>query len=867
MLRVTLRGVRAHAVRFALSVLAVALGVAFVAGTFALRTMLSDTFHGIVDAQAPADAYVRGDALLAGGAATGGGLTLGGQRTPVPLALADEVAGVDGVRVALPDLAGQIVLVGADGTAVQSTQAPSIGVAFDERDPGLDLRTGRAPTADDEIAVESATLESSGLAVGDRTRVVVSGEVLDVTVVGEVDAGGPLAGATLVYVPVDVATAAYAPEGTVATVAVHAGDDVEPQALVDRVAAALADGVVVDAAGDQVTGVEVVTGDAVRDELRGDIDQTLGFITSFLLIFAVVSLFVGGFLISNTFAMSVRQRVREFALLRAVGASPAQVFGVVVGQAAVVGLVGSALGVVGGLGLVSVLRVVFEQMGMDLTGEIPLETSTVVLCLVLGTLVSAVAAAVPARRAALVAPVEAMRGEVTVPERSLHRRGIAGAVVVALGAGAVALAAVRPDVGPAEPLLGGGAAVVLAGVLVASPALARSVLRVLALPVVRTLPPLGRLAQGNVVRNPRRTASTAGALVIGMALVGAVSVIAATAQASLVRVVESATDADLVLRSATSAIPVGALADVAALPEVGRADPITFTYGGASGAPGAAPGPQDGAFVVGMRPGVLGSSLVVEVLEGDVADLDDSHAVVNQRITGEGWAVGDEVTVSTAAGERTFDVAAVIDTAVVTASVVVTQDVLDVLAPGPAQTTDTVFVDAADGVGADALRTAVADAVSPYVVVSVQDRDQFVDQMAAQVDQLLVILYALLGLSLVIAVLGIVNTLALSVIERTREIGLLRAVGLGRLQLAGVVTVESVLTAVFGTLVGLAVGVGLASVLPRVYAEEGLDRLVVPWDGLALMVVLALVVGVLAAVWPGTRAARLRVLDAIATPD
>lgn len=861
MLRVTLRGVRAHAVRFALSVLAVALGVAFVAGTFALRAMLADTFHGIVDTQAPADAYVRGDREVpaAGG---NGSFSVGGLRNPVPLALADELSDVPGVQVALPDLAGQIVLVGADGTAVQSTQAPSFGVALDERDPGVRMVDGRAPVGADEVALESVTLASAGLALGDRTQVVVSGEVRDVTVVGEVDAGGPLAGATVVYLAADVATAAFAPDGTVATIAVHARDGVDEATVQERVAAALD-----DADASLARGAEVVTGQEMRDGLQADIDQLLGFITSFLLIFAVVSLFVGGFLISNTFAMSVRQRVREFALLRAVGASPAQVFAVVVGQAAVVGLVGSAIGVVGGVGLVSVLRVVFERMGMDLVGDIPLDTATVVGCLVLGTLVSAVAAAVPARRAALVAPVEAMRGEVTVPERSLRLRGLLGGVVVALGAGAVTYAALRPDADAAELSLGAGAAVVLAGVLVASPAVARAVLRVLAAPFVRTLPPMGRLAQGNVVRNPRRTASTAGALVIGMALVGGVSVIAATGQASLVEVVESATDADLVLRSAIQAIPQGAVTDVTALPQVGRADAVAYTMGGTSPSPGVAPGEGDGGVVVGVGPDVLGTTLLVEVVEGDVTALDATHAVVNQRAAGEGWSVGDEVSVTTTQAERTFTVGAVIDSQVVGGGVVVAQSVLDELAPGPAQTTDTVFVDAAPGVDAEALRDAVTDAVAPYVVVSVQDRDEFVDQMAAQVDQLLVILYALLGLSLVIAVLGIVNTLALSVIERTREIGLLRAVGLGRLQLAGVVTVESVLTAVFGTLLGLSVGVGLASVLPRVYAEEGLDTLVVPWDGLALMVALALVVGVLAAVWPGVRAARLRVLDAIATPD
>lgn len=862
MLRVTLRGVRAHAVRFALSVLAVALGVAFVAGTFALRTMMSDTFHGIVDAQAPADAYVRGAEPLPGGGGASG--PVGEARTPVPLALADDLAAVDGVRRASPDVSGPVVLVGADGTAVQSTQAPSIGIATDPQDASLRVVDGRAPEAAAEVALEEATLASSGLAVGDRTRIVLGGEVGEVEVVGEVSAGGPLAGATLVFLDRDTGLAAYAPDGTVATVAVYAEDGVSEEALADAVAAALP-----DLPGG--TDAEALTGASLRADLQADIDRLLGFVTTFLLVFALVSLFVGAFLIANTFQMSVRQRVREFALLRAVGASPAQVFAVVVGQAVVVGLVGAALGVLGGLGLVSALRVVLGRVGMDLTGDVPLEGATVALCLVIGTVVSALAAAVPARTAALVPPVEAMRGEVTAPERSLRRRGWLGGAVVALGAAAVATAAARPTLDAAEVLLGGGAAAVLAGVLVAAPTVARGTMRTLAAPAVRLLPPMGRLARGNVTRNPRRTAATAGALVIGMALVGAVSVIASSAQASLVRVVESSTAADLVLRSATGVIPAGAIADVRALPAVGAAAEVAFAPADVSAAPGSADDADDGATgggprggaVVGLEPGVLGGTLLVDVEAGDPDDLDGTTAVVNAAVAEGDWAVGDPLTVTTPTGSRDLTVAAVVDTQVLGTPVVVTRDVLDALAPEPQ--VDTVFLDAADGTAVADLRTAVAGAVAPYVVVSVQDREEFVDAMAAQVDQLLVILYALLGLSLVIAVLGIVNTLALSVIERTREIGLLRAVGLGRLQLAGTVTVESVLTAVFGTLVGLAVGVGLASVMPRVYAEDGLDRLVLPWGQLLAMVALAAVVGVLAAVWPAVRASRLRVLDAIAS--
>ncbi|MCR6688436.1 ABC transporter permease [Cellulomonas sp.] len=852
MLRVTLRGVRAHAVRFLLSILAVALGVAFVAGTFSLRTMMSSTFDGIVEASAPADAYVRGATEVAGGD------DVGETRNPVPIGLADEVSALDGVRLALPDVSGSVVLVGADGTAVQSTQAPSFGIAYDERDPSLTLISGDMPTGDDQVALEEATLESSGLAIGDETRLVIGGDVRDVTIVGEVNAGGPMAGATIVLLDPAAAQAVFAPEGTVDSISVYGDEGVEEQALVDTIAAALP-----TLEGGDVASA--VTGTELRGDLQSDIHEMLGFVTTFLLIFAVIALFVGGYIIANTFAMSVRQRVREFALLRAIGASPAQVFGVVVGQAAVVGLVGAALGVLGGLGLVSLLRVVLAGVGMDLASDIPLGTSTVVGCLVLGTLVSAIASAFPARTAALVAPVEAMRGEISVRERSLRLRAVLGGAVVAAGAAGVAAAALRPDAKVAESMLGLGAALVLIGVLVAAPTLARAAIRLMAAPFVALLKPIGKLAQGNVVRNPRRTANTAGALMIGMALVGAVSVIAATAQASLASVVESSTNADLILRSATFVIPKGAVDEVRDLPEVGKVVEIAFTNAGVSPEPGVAPTPEDYGGVLSLEQGVLGSTLLVETSAGDTDDLADDTALLNSDFIGDEWSVGDTVSIVTATGSRDLRVAGIFESQLLGSSVVVTPRVLDELAPGEAQMIDTVTLDAAPGVSQTELRSAVTAAVAPFVVVSVQDRDQFVDQIAAQVDQLLVILYALLGLSLVIAVLGIVNTLALSVIERTREIGLLRAVGLGRLQLAGTITVESVLTALFGTLVGLVVGVGLASVLPSIYADEGLDKLVVPWGGLLTMVILAVVVGVLAALWPAIRAARMRALDAIAS--
>ncbi|GMA32348.1 ABC transporter permease [Litorihabitans aurantiacus] len=659
--------------------------------------------------------------------------------------------------------------------------------------------------------------------------------------------------------PQDVALATFAPDGLVSQLAVYGdgGDGEDQDALVASVDAALTSG-----GTDVATGaVEVVTGAQVIEENTDAIGTVLGFITAFLLVFAAIALFVGAFIISNTFAMSVRQRMREFALLRAVGASPAQVFTSILVQAAVVGVVGSALGVAGGLGLVEVLRAALAGMGMELAGDLPLDAASVGVSIAVGTLVSVVAAAVPARRAALVPPVEAMRDDVASPEGSLRRRLVVGLALTAVAGAALALALLRPDAPRAATLLGVGAGAAVLAMLALAPVIGSAVVRALAWPFVRALPPMGRLARGNVVRNPRRTASTAGALMIGMALVGAATVIAATTQASVADVVEQEVDADLVLRSAAVGIPAGAVADVQALEDVAAADAFAFALLPVAG-PAGDGGPGATAVVVGATPGTFGRTMDVELVDGDLGRLDAGLAAVNETVAGDDWQVGDTLTVTSSTGTHELEVGAVVSSQGIGGSVVVNSDVLDTYEPPQAQIIDTVFVDGSGGDVA-ALREEVASAVAPYVVVSVMTSEEYVSDLADQIDQILVILYALLGLSIVIAVLGIVNTLALSVIERTREIGLLRAVGLGRLQLATTVTIESVLTAVFGTAIGLAVGVGLASTLPTLFADQGLSRLAIPWGSLLAMLALAVVVGVLAALWPGVRAARLKVLDAV----
>ncbi|MBK5248018.1 MAG: ABC transporter permease, partial [Actinomycetales bacterium] len=704
MLRVSLREIRAHWVRFALSVLAVVLGVAFVAGTFSLRTMLSSTFDSIVESSVQGDAYIRGAHATASGAQEGQlGMEL---RNAVSTDLVDEIEATDGVARALPDVQGPIVLVGANGTAVINGHAPSIGLALYPDDPTVRMVQGRAPTGPEEIGLESSALVASGLAVGETTTIVLNGQLREVEVVGEGTYGTPTVGTTLVFLDSAVATETFAPEGLVPSIAVYGDDGVSEPDL-----ATALDTVVAAHPGDDL---EVLTGEQMRAETSKAINQVIGFIGTFLLVFASISLFVGAFIIGNTFAMSVRQRQREYALLRAVGASPLQVFAVVLGQAAVVGLVGSALGLVSGVALVDLMRTVLDRFGMELSPEASLSTPTVLWSLGLGTAVSMVAAALPARRAALTAPVEAMRDDVTVTERSLRWRAVVGAVLLLAGAAATGVA-VRGTVQNTGPWLGGGTGAVLVGMIAISPVIARATLGFLAAPLVATVKPLGRLARGNVTRNPRRTANTAGALMIGMALVAACTVLAASATASTTAIVEGETNADFVVQSATRSVPGDAVAGIQALPDVDRTDALTRAQVEVDGPDGEVAG----TTMLGIPPSAFTRTLRVEALGGDLATLADGEVAVHRTAAEEnGWTVGDELILRTDVAERTVRIGALTNSQLLFADVVVGDELFTELTGAAPPDVVMVLVDAVPGTDLDVLGEELDGVLAPYVVVT-----------------------------------------------------------------------------------------------------------------------------------------------------
>ncbi|WP_425955206.1 ABC transporter permease [Xylanimonas sp. McL0601] len=867
MIRVALRGVREHLVRFSLSVLAVTLGVAFVVGTFAFRSMLASTFDAIIATSVNAEVYVRGAQAVepdvgsqAGGPASSG--SFGPRHSPVPIALADTVAAVDGVQRAVPDVSGPVVLVGADGTAVVTSGPPSLAFGIDPEYPTAHLTSGTWP-GPGQIVLETGAEHASGLKAGDTTMVVLGGAPRKVTVSGTFALTASTAGAVLVGLDAATARQIFAPEGTVSQIAVYADKGVDETTLAHRVAAAL------PASAD----AEAVTGSSVRAEARKSIQQVLGFLQTFLLVFAAIALVVGAFIIANAFAMAVRERQRENALLRAVGASPAQVFGAVLAQALAVGLVGAALGVGAGVLLVRLIRAVLAGLGMVFAGSIPLTTAEVAGAIGLGTVLCLVAAALPARKAALIPPVQAMRDDVA-PERGTGVRALVGVALVAAGGGVLVLASRLGStlttrvtgwrwLDDADPrvVLGVGAGLLLLGVLVGSPAVARWVLRGLGAPAAWLLKPLGGLARGNVTRNPRRTASTAGALLIGMALVACTGVIAASTEASVRTVVHTELRAPLLVDSATMQVPADAVAAVRAVPGVGKLDVVRIASTGAAVGDAKA----RAVDVAGVPVDFFGTALRVEPIDGDptTALVGGKAAVVRRTARALGVTVGDELRLGLGASTVTVRVGAVFDSQIVSSGVLLPNAVFDDVVPTSQAIVRAIYVTPAEGTGVGALRADLRDAVKPFLILTVRDRDETASAVADQVNQAIAILYALLALSIVIALLGIVNTLALSVIERTREIGLLRAVGLGRLQLAGVIALESVLIAVYGTVLGVATGIAVSAALPGVLSDEGLSRLAIPWGQVLGVLGIAVAIGLVASIGPALRAARLPVLEAV----
>jgi putative ABC transport system permease protein len=847
MLRATLKSLLARKLRLILSGLAVVLGVMFVAGAFVVTDTLSRSFDSIF-----ASAYSTTDVGVTAKPKVEVDEFEGEQViAPVPAAALAQVRGVPGVRSAtgLVEADGARV-IGSDGKVLTSVGPPRLGTAWTGTDELVELREGRGPTADDEFAVNAAVAEAAGIKVGDRVSVLTLEPKKQFTLVGVYGYSGnrdSLGGVQEVAFTEPVAQKLMLGRtGVYSSIRVQAEQGVTPEALRDRIAGAVGAGYVTK------------TGDQLAADNAADLQQGLGFFTNILLGFAGVALFVGIFLILNTFSIIVAQRTRELALMRALGASRRQVIGSVLVEAVVIGLIAAVLGLAAGVGIGALLAYLFNSFaggGLQL-GTVGVPPAAVISSFVVGVLVTVVAAVLPALRASRIAPVAAMQ-DVATPDRPLTRVSVAGGLVTAAGATALGLG-LFADLGDATLwTILAGVLVSFIGIALLTPLISRPVVSGIGRLFSWSLP--GRLGRLNSGRNPRRTAITAAALMVGIALVTGVTVVMDSAKSSLKAEAATVLKAEVVISGDQNG-PRPPTYDPAVLREAA-------TIPGVRSAAGIW---NDQVLIDGEKHYVNATDDLAALKDafggtavGTPATLrDDEMAVSVPEAATYGWRVGTKVQVQPSRGDpREFTIVATYP-----------EDSLpgDYVLPAAATkdfgiTQPTMgFVRLAGSVPVDQVLPQVKALLADSPEVSAQDAQAFIDQQAATFDTIITMIQILLALAILIAVLGVINTLALSVLERTRELGLLRAVGLGRAQTMRMVTVEAVVISVFGALLGVVVGAGLGTAVTRALESDGITELVLPWGRMGTYLVLAALVGVIAAVLPAIRAARLNVLGAIA---
>ncbi|WP_305789022.1 ABC transporter permease [Symbioplanes lichenis] len=843
MFRATLKSLLARKLRLVLSGLAVVLGVMFVAGSFVLTDSLNRTFDALF-----ADAYETTDVGVSAKPTVAVSELEGEQvDTPLPAAALATIKNVPGVRTAtgLAEADGARV-IGSDGKVLTSTGPPRMGVAWTGEDELVQLRQGKGPAAPDEIAVNATVAEAAGIKVGDRVSVLTLQPKKEFTLVGVWGYSGnrdSLGGVQEVAFTEPVAQQLMLGRtGVYSSIRVQAADGVSPAELRDRVGAALG------------AGYDVKTGQQLAEDNAAELKDGLAFFGQILLGFSAVALFVGIFLILNTFSIVVAQRTRELALMRALGASRPQMIGSVLLEAVVVGLLAAVLGLAAGYGAGAGLGYLFSSFGgggLELASA-GLPLSAVISAFTIGVLVTVVAALLPALRAARIPPVAAMQ-DVATPDRPLTRISVAGGVVTAAGAAALGTGLFADAGGADLYLILGGVLVTFIGVALLTPLISKPVVALLGRLFSWSLP--GRLGRLNSGRNPRRTAITAAALMVGIALVTGVTVVMRSAQASLETEINRVLAAEIVINGDQTG------------PRPPTYDPAVVAQ--ARDIPGvraAAALYDDQVLVNGTRDYVTATDDLAQLgttFGQSVAPLGASQiAVSRDTATEKGWQTGTTVTVQTARGTpRDYTVATVFPedslpgTIILPASAVAGFGI-----PQPVAG----FVKLDDGIPVDSVLPAVKALLADSPEVAASDAATFIDQQASIFDTLITMIQILLALAILIAVLGVINTLALSVLERTRELGLLRAVGLGRAQTMRMITVEAVVISVFGALLGVAVGAGLGTAVTRALENDGVTELVLPWTRMGTYLLLAALVGVIAAVLPAIRAARLNVLGAIA---
>ncbi|MFF4752618.1 ABC transporter permease [Streptomyces sp. NPDC002514] len=850
-LKTSLRNFFAHKGRMALSAIAVLLSVAFVCGTLVFTDTMNTTFDKLFAVTASDVTVSPKDAKT--------------DQTPqngVPLSLStaalDRVKSVDGVKSAEGAVSStQVTVVDGDNDNVGATSgAPTIAGNWTSNDlRSMEITSGHAPRGPTEAMVDADTADKHHLKIGDELRTIAQTGDFTARIVGIATFKVTNPGAAVVYF--DTPTAQrhlLGATGRYTQINATAAAGVSDAQLKRNVVQALAG------------PYKVQTAKENADENRKSVGSFMDVIKYAMLGFAGIAFLVGIFLIINTFSMLVAQRTREIGLMRAIGSSRGQVNRSVLIEALLLGFVGSVLGVAAGVGIAVGLMKLMGAAGMDLsTRDLTVKATTPVVGLVLGVVVTVLAAYLPARRAGKVSPMAALRDAGTPADvRSGWIRALLGLVLTGAGAASLYAAASAHKASDGSLVLGLGVVLTLIGFVVIGPLLAGIVVRAISAVLLRAFGPVGRLAERNALRNPRRTGATGAALMIGLALVACLSVVGSSMVASATSELDKSVGADFIIEGNQPIVPQAekAIEQTPGLAHVTRYKMLDATLTSADGK-------KDTSGITAADPSYA-DDLRRPTTEGTLKNAygTDAMSVGSDYAKKHGVHVGDSITVAFKGGRTArLKVAAVTDdsTAIDQGARYTSIATMEKYVPKSQIPPNVIMFAKADDGQAKQAYASLKTALKKYPTYQVRNQTDYKQELKDQIGQLLNMVYGLLALAIIVAILGVVNTLALSVVERTREIGLMRAIGLSRRQLRRMIRMESVVIALFGALLGLGLGMGWGATAQKLLALEGLGVLDIPWPTIIGVFVGSAFVGLFAALVPAFRAGRMNVLNAIAT--
>ncbi|NEA64198.1 FtsX-like permease family protein [Streptomyces sp. SID12488] len=852
-LKTSMRNFFAHKGRMALSAVAVLLSVAFVCGTLVFTDTMNTTFDKLFSVTSP-------DVTVSPKAAKNDDTPQNGVPESLPasvLAKAQQAQGVKSVEGAVSSM--NVTVVNSENENMgSSTGAPTFAGNWTRNDlRSMEITGGHAPRGPTEVMVDADTADKHHLKMGDELRTITQTGDITARIVGIATFKVTNPGAAIVYF--DTATAQrelIGATGRFTQLNITAVGGVTDAQLKQNVTRALT------AAGT----FKVQTQKEFADESREGVGEFMNVIKYAMLGFAGIAFLVGIFLIINTFSMLVAQRTREIGLMRAIGSSRKQVNRSVLVEALLLGFVGSILGVGAGVGIAIGLMKLMSMAGMNLsTDDLTVKATTPVIGLVLGVVVTVVAAYFPARRAGKVSPMAALRDAGTPADgRAGLVRGLIGLVLTGGGGYALYLAATADKASDGSLVLGAGVVLTLLGFVIIGPLLAGAVVRMLSAVLLRGFGPVGRLAERNALRNPRRTGATGAALMIGLALVACLSVVGSSMVASATSELDASVGADFIVQGNQRIVPQAEQAmqrtpglthvtrykevEVTLTPPDGRAEKTQLTA-------------ADPTYASDLRRTTISGTL-------SAAYGKDAMSLGSAYAKDHGVKVGETMTVAFKGGSTAkLRVAAITDddVAIDKGSQYLSIATMEKYLPADKVPPNSLMFASAKKGQEKAAYAALKKAFDPYPQYQVRDQTDYKQELKDQIGQLLNMVYGLLALAIVVAVLGVVNTLALSVVERTREIGLMRAIGMSRRQLRRMIRMESVVIALFGALLGLGLGMGWGATAQRLLALEGLKVLEIPWVTIGGVFVGSAFVGLIAALVPAFRAGRMNVLNAIAT--